>query len=206
MSKTFNDLSIADLVLAHNSKAGTKPVKSFRTKADGQKRVLAHMTEAEALERVLGIDGVEVETPDEDLMDLPLTDPRHPLHVSEADRKESWAKNPPKAAPFVAVAPTLVAPSKTRKRRKDVEAMVVVVLASENPHREKSAAGQRFTLYQSGQTVEEFVAAWASLGHGRLDKKRARRARRQVRKDSAKGHIKLVTRGEWLKSQEQAAA
>jgi hypothetical protein len=220
VAKTFQDLSIADLVQIHNTAPGVKPVKTFRTKGDAQKRVLQHFTEADALKRLDGVDGVEVEEPGSkvDVLDLLLTDPRHPLYVSpeEKARREEARKVAPPAPSLraISVVPEhqkingAVPEKAARKKRKDQGALIIVIAAEANPHREKSAAGQRFSLFQSGQTVDDFVAAWAAVPgqKNRLDKKRARRARRQVRKDAAKGHIKLVTRGEWEKLQASAKA
>jgi hypothetical protein len=217
--KAFQDLSIADLVQIHNTAPGVKPVKTFRTKGDAQKRVLEHFTEADALKRLDGVDGVEVEEKPVDVLDLPLTDPRHPLYVSpeeKARRAEALKSAPP--APSLRAMSVVpehqkingreAAEKPARRKRKDQGALIIVIAAEANPHREKSAAGQRFSLFRSGQTVDDFVAAWAAVPgqKNRLDKKRARRARRQVRKDAAKGHIKLVTRGEWEKLQAAAKA
>lgn len=223
MSKNFNDLSIADLVQIYNAAIQRpncpvkgNPVKTFRTKGDAQKRVLSFLTEADALRVLDGVDGIEVEVA------APVAAPEGPkglekydeafrahfLGLVKAGRAQlKWLTESPDSVEFIHQEflgkDGASAAKPSRQRRKDTDGLIIVVVAAENPHRAASAAGQRFALFKSGQTVSEFVAAWAGVPGqpGRTDKKKARRAHRQVRKDTKKGHIKLVTRGEWEKLQ-----
>jgi hypothetical protein len=170
MAQTFTDLTISQLTQVYGTIPCVPPVHAFRNKATAQERVLKHMSRAEALRRLDGIDGTE-------------PDAAPPAEATQADSPPAADRKPEPDADQ--------APPPAKKASKILSAVIEVV-AAENPHRPKTAVAQRFALFKSGQTVEEFVAAWATCKDGRLDKKRARRARRQVRKDAAKGYIKLV--------------
>lgn len=127
-----------------------------------------------------------------DLTDLPLTDPRNPLHVSAEEAKRRAAL--PKPAPTVPTNSAFVAAPKAAKAGrvgKHGDTDVITLVADKNPRREGTKAAGRFAHYKSGMTVGAFVKACAEIG-GRLDKKLARRARRAVMKDAAKGHITVA--------------
>jgi hypothetical protein len=168
--KPFNDLTTAELTQIYNSLPNVRPVHLFRNKATAQERVLKYMSKAEALRR---LGGAEAQAGEE------AAAPATPAQAVSSQTAEEKPDAPRDESPAPAAEASTTANA------------VIEVLAAENPHRPNTLAAQRFAMFKSGMTVEEFVAAWAVDG-GAIDKKLARRARRQVRKDEAKGYIRVV--------------
>jgi hypothetical protein len=164
--KPFNDLTTAELTQIYNSLPNVRPVHLFRNKATAQERVLKYMSKAEALRRLGGAEAQAAA-------------PATPAQAVSSQTAEEKPDAPRDESPAPAAEASTTANA------------VIEVLAAENPHRPNTLAAQRFAMFKSGMTVEEFVAAWAVDG-GAIDKKLARRARRQVRKDEAKGYIRVV--------------
>lgn len=174
-----------------------KPIASLKSPKSGVKMIATIVEEQEKAGKIFAItvDGDRSFVAFAPPSDIPpvtnalLT--RHPdtlkaqadtVKKTVADTRERVITNP-KTPPK----PATAAASKARVDG----SLVLKKLFDKNPRREGSKAAERLALLTDGMTVEQFVAAVATVGN-RLDKKLARRARRLVKKSVAAGHLELV--------------
>lgn len=182
----LNGLSLIQLLSAYNSFAEA-PLKAFKDKTTAVARLkaaLAALPETKTYSIV--VDG-------------------RSASVSVVNRQEP-APSPP-AAISAPVAQTTApqaaadaAPVRIVRAPRPADGEVIVVKAEKNPRRPGSLAAERFSKLGTGMTVGEFVRACASVGD-RLDKRLARRARRSVLKEAAKGNVEVISAAEWAARQ-----